>query len=254
MAFPVVEGTAETAVSTAGTSHAITLPASIASTDGVLILTDIGSTAATFNALTDWSEIVDENVANGIKVLWFTGTGTPSNPTFTSSASTRSASIAYRISGVSRSLAPQLSTVATGTSTAPNATTCTPTGGAKDYLWITFFGMAGEQADDDTLVTGTPANYSNTLQKTCGVAGTNLGGMIGAAQRQLNAASEDAGAFTTVDNAAWRAYTLAVHPNPNATVTPASIAAVTAIDAPTVTGGGTGVPPIVPTMATRVPS
>ena len=129
--FPVVEGVAESSVNTAGTSHAVTLPASIAASDLVLILMDIGSTAATLNALTDWEELLDENSANGLKILRYTGSGVPGNPTFTSSASTRSASIAYRISNADKSIAPQIGTTATGSSTTPNPPSVTPTGGVS---------------------------------------------------------------------------------------------------------------------------
>jgi hypothetical protein len=215
VAFPVVETTNESSVNTAGTSHAVTLPTGIVSGNLILILLDKGSTAATMNALAGWTELVDENAGNGITIWYRQSDGTEgATVTFTSSASTRSAHASYRISGAENpaTQAPQLSTVATGTSVNPNATTCTPTGGAKDYLWITMFGMAGEQADDNTLVTTTPTNYGTTIEKTCGTAGTNLGGMIGSAHRTANAASEDAGAWTAIDNAAWRAYTIAVHP------------------------------------------
>jgi hypothetical protein len=238
VAFPVVAATNETAVSTAGTSHVLNLPANIAAGNLLVIILDKGSTQASFNSLAGWTEIVDENLANGITVWARQADGAEgSTVTFTSDASTRSASFSYRITGaIPLSVqAPQLSTVATGTSTAPNATTCTPTGGAKDYLWITFFGMAGEQADDESVVTTFPTNYTdNQLEKTCGVAGTNLGGMIGAASRNLNAASEDAGAFVAVDNAAWRAYTLAVHPIIDTLCTPTTLALTTASFAPTV--------------------
>jgi hypothetical protein len=238
VAFPVVAATNETAVTTAITSHVINLPTGIAAGNLLVIILDKGSSSATFNALAGWTEIVDENLGNGITVWARQATGSEgSTVEFTSSAGTRSASLAYRITGAIAlaTQAPELSTVATGTSVNPNATTCTPTGGAKDYLWITFFGMAGEQADDDTVVTTFPTNYTdNQLEKTCGVVGTNLGGMIGAASRNLNAASEDAGAFTAVDNAAWRAYTLAVHPVVDTLCTPTTLALTTASFAPTV--------------------
>jgi hypothetical protein len=220
MASPVVEGTAETAVSTAGTSHAITLPASIASTDLVLLTMEIGSTSATLNALTDWTELLDEAVAHGLKILYYSGAGVPGNPTFTSSAATRSATIAWRISGaeVPATQAPQIGTTATGTGTTPNPPSVTPTGGSKDYLFIAMFGRDGEEADDDTWATAAPTNYTPTtpLQKACGVAGTNLGGMVAAASRQLTAASDDPGTFTAATGN-WRAQTIAVHP---ATVVP----------------------------------
>lgn len=226
MAFPVIESTTESSTNTAGTSHAITLPASIAATDLVLIIMDIGSTAATLNALTDWGEILDENSANGLKILWYTGAGVPGNPTFTSSASTRSASIAFRISGVSKSITPQIGTTATGTSATPDPPTVTPSGSVvKDYLFIAFFGAAGEEADDNTWSDTPPTNYlpSPPLQKACGTAGTNLGGLIAAASRQLNTGSaEDPGTFTKDVSAAWRAQTIIVHPLISATVDQAS--------------------------------
>lgn len=219
MAFPAVVTTNESSTNTAGTSHVVNLPGSLVVGNLIVILLDKGSTAATVNAVADWSEVVDENSGNGLYVLCHEVNGSEgSTLTLTTSASTRSAEISYQISGAAAPFVqlPELSTVATGTSVNPNATTCTPTGGAKDYLWLTFFGSAGEEADDDTWVTGTPTSFTNLLQKSCGTAGTNLGGLIGSAQQQLNAASLDAAQFTMAVSAAWRAYTLAIHPEPAA--------------------------------------
>lgn len=213
MASPGVDGTAETAVTTAGTSHAITLPAGIVAADLVLLIMDIGSTSATLTALTGWTSLLDEAVANGLKIVWYTGAGVPGNPTFTSSAATRSATIAYRISGADKSITPQIGTTATGTSVNPNPPLVTPTGGSKDYLWIAMFGRDGEQADDDTWVTAAPTGFTNLLQKACGIVGTNLGGMVAGAQLQSTAASVDPATFTAVTGG-WRAQTIAVHPAP----------------------------------------
>lgn len=108
---------------------------------------------------------------------------------------------------------PELSTVATGTSTAPNATTCTPTGGAKDYLWLTFTGREGEA----TLPPTYPTNYSvaqlTADSGTAGAVGTNVR-VSGAIRTNNNAASEDAGAWTFSDAEDWTAYTIAFHPPP----------------------------------------
>jgi hypothetical protein len=216
VAAPVVEGVAETAVSTAGTSHAVTLPASIAASDLVLIIMDIGSTSATLNALTDWTESLDEALANGLKIIRYTGTGVPSTPTFISTAATRSASIAYRISGADKGTAPQIATTASGTSATPDPPSITPTGGvSKDYLSITFYGAAGEEADDDTWSDTPPTNWtpSPPRQKACGVAGTNLGGMIAAAERAITTGSAiDPGTFAKDVSAAWRAQHILIHP------------------------------------------
>lgn len=216
MAFPVVQATAETAVTTAGTSHTITLPTGIGESDLILLIINIGSTAATFNALTGWTELLDEGVAGGLMIAWYTGTGVPSNPTFTSSASTRSATIAYRIGGADKSVTPQIGTTGVGTSATPNPPSVTPTGGVvKDYLFIACFGQTGEEADDDTWANTPPTNYlpSPPLQKSCGVAGTNLGGLVAAASRQLNTGSaEDPGTFGVDVSNTWRAQTIIVHP------------------------------------------
>jgi hypothetical protein len=214
MAFPVIQGTAETAI-VASSSHVINLPTGIVSGELLLILANAGTVVISFNALAGWTELLDEGIANGMVVWARQADGTEgATVTFTSTAAGRSASIAYRISSTEllATQAPQLSTVATGSSVSPNATTCTPTGGAKDYLWISFFGRDGEEADDDTWTTAAPASYTGLLQVACGIAGTNQGGMVAAAQRSLNAASEDAGAFTCATGG-WRAYTIAVHPS-----------------------------------------
>ncbi len=212
-AGPIVEATAETAVSTAGTSHAVTLPAGLAAGDLILLVADIGSTAATLNALAGWTELLDENLANGLKVLYKVAAGGDSNPTFTSSAATRSAWVAYRISGAidPATQAPEIGTTASGSSVNPNPPAVTPTGGAKDYLWIAFFGRGGEEADDDTWTTAAPASFGTLLQKACGTAGVNLGGMVASAHANINAASQDPGTFTCATGA-WRAQTIAVHP------------------------------------------
>ena len=216
MVFPTIVGTpAESSTNTAGTSHVVDLPANIHSGELILIILDKGSTAGTFNSLAGWTELLDENLGNGIAIWVRDADGSEgATVTFTHTTSTRSARIAYRIAGAQSAAAraPELSTVATGSSGAPEATTCTPTGGAKDYLWISFFGCGGEEADDDTWCNTAPTNYGNLLQKACGVAGTNLGGIIAAATRSLNAASEDAGAFSQDGALAWRAYTIAIHP------------------------------------------
>lgn len=215
MAFPTIQATNESSTNTAGTSHTVSLPTGITAGDLLIVFFAIGSTAATVNALTGWTELVDAGVANGTVILCRTADGTEgASIILTTSASTRDASISYRISDAENvaTRTPELSTVATGTSTAPNPTTCTPTGGAKDYLWIAQFSNGGEEADDDTWVTSAPAGYTGLLQKSCGTVGTNLGGMCATASMTANAASEDPGAFTQVASLAWRAFTVAIHP------------------------------------------
>jgi len=103
MAFPAIEGTpAETAVSTASTTHAINLPASIVAGELLLIITAKGTPAqsTTFNALAGWTEVIDEAVSLGMTIWAREADATEgATVTMTSAAAVRSASIAYRISG-----------------------------------------------------------------------------------------------------------------------------------------------------------
>lgn len=213
-ANPVVETTNETAVSTAGTSHVVNLPASIAAGDLLLLVLGKGSTAATINAHADWTELLDENAATGFYIAYRWATGSEgATTTLTSSANTRSATIAYRISGAENPATqpPEIGTTATGSSTTPDPPSVTPTGGAKDYLWLAALTRGGEEADDDTWVSAAPSGFTGLLQKACGTVGTNLAGMVATAQRAENAASKDPATFT-IATGAWRAQTIAVHP------------------------------------------
>ena len=200
MASPVVEQVVESSTNTAGPSHIVTLPTATAD-QLLLIISDIGSTAATWDTAGGVvTELLDEGVANGLHIAyrWMDGTE-PASYTFTTSASTRSADMAYRISGAENpaTQAPEMGTTATGTSATPDSPAAVMTGGSKDYLVIAFYGAAGEEADDDTWSDTPPTNYtpSPPRQKACGVAGTNLGGLLAAAERALTASAENPGTF-----------------------------------------------------------
>jgi hypothetical protein len=233
----VVQSRAESNVTTAGTSHVVTLPSGVVSGDLVILF--IGhAVSCTFNALTGWTELVDTAAANAEKIIYRLCDGTEgATVTFTSSASTKAAYLAWRISGALNpaTQAPELSTVATGTSNVPDATAVTPTGGSKDYLFLTACVQAGEQADDDTWANTAPTNYTNLIQKTTAVAGTAATNCeVAGAERLLTASTENPGSFSVDLATAWRAWTIAVHPDPNAAVAPATVAAVATVPTPTI--------------------
>jgi hypothetical protein len=169
-----------------------------------------------FNTHADYTELLDENVSVGLHIWYRWAAGGEGNPTLVSAQSIRSAEASFRISGAENpaTQAPEIGTTATGTSVNPDPPSLDPAGGSKDFLFISFCGSAGEQADDGTYCTAFPTNYTTAnLEKTCGTAGTNLGGMIAAAARSLTTAGpEDPGTFTVSENAAWRAQTIAIHP------------------------------------------
>jgi hypothetical protein len=222
VASPTVVGTpAETAVSTASTSHVVNLPNGGGSNLLVAIMSKgSAGTTPSVDALAGWNELLDEAIVLGLYIAYRTADGTEgATTTFTLSSATRGAWAVYEITGhaTPATQAPQIGTTATGTSVNPNPPSVSVTGGSKDILAIALFGMAGEQADDETLVTSFPTNYTDgQVEKTCGVAGTNLGGMLGSAARQVTTSAEDPGTFTAIDNAAWRAQTIVIHPAPPA--------------------------------------
>lgn len=217
MASPVVASVTESATTSAGTSHVVTLPGTIAVGDLLLVVLDKGSTAATINALAGWTELLDENVANGLYIAYRIADGSEgASITLTSSASTRSAQMVYRITGHDPATAPEIGFTATGTSASPNPPPLTPAGGSKDYLFIAIVGMAGEEADDDTWGNTSPTNYtpSPPRQIACGVAGTNLGGLLLAAEHAVTGTTDDPDTFGVDVSAAWRSQTIAVYPEP----------------------------------------
>lgn len=217
MAFPVVADVTENSTNSAGTNHTINHPTVVAGQLWLLIL-DKGSTSASVNAHSLWTELLDEAQANGLYIAYHWTDGTEgASSTLVTSASTRSASHLYRITGAENpaTQAPQIGTTASGSSATPDPPASAAPGATKDFLFIAFYGAAGEELDDDTWSDTPPANYtpSPPHQKSCGTAGTNLGGLIASAWRQLNTGSADnPGTFAKDVSAAWRAQTILVHP------------------------------------------
>jgi hypothetical protein len=210
MAFPIVVDRTETPFTSAGDPL---IPFTQTTGDLVVIFLSI-ATAQTITVDDGFTNLTNVN-ANFHIIYKILDGSEGGNVQVTLGTNAKAAAIAYNIQGYHPSQAPQISTVATGTSTSPNATTVTPTGGAKDYLWISAFYMAGEEANDDTWVNSAPTNFTNLLQVTSGTASTAATNCeVASAEFTSNAASMDAGAFSTDQSLAWRAYTLAVHPDP----------------------------------------
>jgi hypothetical protein len=219
VASPAVASITEGGLTATGTSLPVTLPAGGGDrSSGVehIVIIAKGSGSNTIDALANWTELLDENVASGLAIIHYTGSGAPGNPTFTQSATSRSVWGAYRITGADGAITPQVGTTATGTSTTPDPPSVTVTGGPKDILAIACFSITGavEVADTDILVTTFPTNYTDgQIEKTGGTTGTNLSGGLGAAARQVSAASsENPGTFTQDASRGWRAQTVVVHP------------------------------------------
>jgi hypothetical protein len=216
VASPVVVGTgSETAVATASTSHVVNLPGG---TTGNLFLAVMSKgsagTTPSVNTLTGWNELLDEAIVLGLYIAWRSVDGTEgATTTFTLSSATRGAWIVYEISGMDdpNTQPPEIGTTATGSSVNPDPPSVSVTGGSKDILTIAMFGRAGEEADDDTWTSAAPSGFTGLLQKACGVAGSNLAGMVATAELASTTDTSDPDTFTCVTGA-WRAQTIVVHP------------------------------------------
>lgn len=237
MAFPSVEsenptarndtGGAATSGDVAATSHAVVLPATVSA--GALLMMfgriAVGTAAPTATGWTfvsDNSDASDDRTFFGWKDTLAAGTEDGTSVTV-SHTSAKMVAFTASITGAAdpASRAPESSTVAVGTGLTANATTCTPTGGAKDYLWFLFIGGDGEQAGPLDITP--PSGYGSGINSATGAGGavaTNC--HAGHCRRTLNAASEDPGTwdFTVGVNAGWAAWTIAIHPAGAAAVLP----------------------------------
>ena len=217
MAFAQVIGTPTGSSHDSGvTDHTVTLP-TLAAGELALVLF-VSHEAATFPA--GWTRVASTG-ANNIAGSWahHICDGTEgASITVTTVGAVASAHLVYRIQGHgSSSQVPQSLSSATCVVTAtPDPTTCTPTGGAKDYLWIVFIG-----ADSGYVVTAASANYTDLVTSDSGST-ANVSMAVSSFRRELNAVSQNAGACTLEASEGTYAITIAVHPgtegNPAAAV------------------------------------
>lgn len=232
MAFPVIEsigpasnnatGGAATTGSTAANSHAVVLPATV-SVGALLLCTGrvagAGAVAVTGGG---WTITQDSSDGSDDVSFWMyrnalaDGSEDGTSITITHGATLRMVAETFSITGAENPATqpPQSSTVAIGTGSNPGPTAATPTGGAKDYLWIAWGGGGGEHTSPPGTI---PVNYGGSRGDTTGTAGAvglNCTSFI--ATRNLNAASEDPGTWTTsvAVDLGWTSWVIAIHPAP----------------------------------------
>ncbi len=188
MTFPVVAAT-NTSSDTSGTNHTVNLPTGITAGDRLVVFFGAAGVDGTFP--TGWTKLG----GTYLDVAWRVADGTEgATITVTTPSSTGTGHVSYRVTGAGAVESANVN----GSGTAPNPPSLTPSGGAKDYLWL----VAG--ALNNTL-TGAPTNYTNYLESTYPTW------ELGTARRSLNAASEDPGAFAGLTGI-WSAFTLAIEP------------------------------------------
>lgn len=226
MAFPTLTaqnptadsstGGAAISGSTAATSHNVGLPATVNANDLLLVFGRVTVTGTVAITGGGWTIVQDSSDASNDVTFWayknIFAIGNEDGTSITvTHGSGKMVAHTMAIAGAENPATqpPQSSTVAIGASTTPNPTTCTPTGGAKDYLWIWFGSWEGEQ----TLSKTTPTNYTDQPDISTGTGGTvDTNCQLKTARRALNAASEDPGSVTISVSDQWTAWCIAVHP------------------------------------------
>jgi hypothetical protein len=153
-------------------------------------------------------------MAIGIAYKFSDGTETVTFTVTTADTSTNdSCMILMAIPGAHTSTPPEAGTMATGT--APDVGLLAPSWGAEDTLWIAV-GASGEvnTTGSYTGIGTPPTGYTDEAQS--GISADAAGGVEGSvAFRQLNAASEDPGAWSMdTSNARGAAQLIAVRPVP----------------------------------------
>lgn len=181
------------------TSYPVTLPSG---TGGRFLLLFERGNACTTTWPGGWTSLITNTVNDWAFEARYAD-GNTTAPTLTTSVTTIGAWRCIRITGEHPATAPEVSSVATATSTAPNSGVLDPTGwGTEDTLWLSVYSSAATAGPS-----GYPAGYAGAS-----VSNSN-GGTVAYATRGLNAGSEDPGAFTQT-SAVWFAATFAVRPAP----------------------------------------
>ena len=223
MTFPVVETTNVSEESSNTGSHTVNMPASVVSGELVFVgfgTSDDPGTVTWPSAFTQIFGVFESRGANeGMYGAWAKGADVTGSSTVTVSTSNnvRSSHVSYRISGAEDpDTQPPEAATANDTNGAPNPPSLSPTGGAKDYLWL----AVGSSSHAPTY-SAFSTSYINGIQIANDVSGSATRTSTGGCQRQLNASSEDPSVWSSSEesSAEWVGATIAIHPSGAATAT-----------------------------------
>lgn len=229
MAFPQVASVTASSQSPNSTTSTVTLPGTFSAGDLFIgiVAADSGAGAMTWPA--GWTEILDSaGTGFQLSIAYRIAQAGDTAPGVTHTTE-RSNHLLIRITGWHGTTAPEITTMATGSSTAPNSASLSPSWGTEDTLWITV------AASDDSVAhtyTGFPYASNNNENGTATSAAR-----VAMATTESAAASVDPGAFTISASETWGAVTIAVRPAASGaqSITLGLLDAAAALYAPTLT-------------------
>jgi hypothetical protein len=221
--FPQVATTNTSITSTASTNVVVSLPTGIQSGNLLIAMVSAyrgsGTTAVNLTWPAGWTEFFEQDASTGtaphlaVSGAWRQANGSDGTTvTVTSNVTVTAAHNAYRITGAADPTVqpPQSATIPYTTASATiDPPSLTPTGGAKNYLWLAVAGWR----DTALTATGNPGSYTDAIEANSGgtsPAGTRLRSL----RRQINAATQNPGAFTLSAATSDRRVgaTIAIHP------------------------------------------
>lgn len=202
--YPDVAGSNTSTETSAITGHNVSLPSGIEAGNLLLVVFSgyCSSGIPTITWPADWinlDKFAESTRASGVAYKIASGTEA-STITVTTAVASYSAHHAFRVvRGI-----PEISSRASGATANPNSPSLSPSWGSPEYTtWFSVF-AAGDT--NDRTLSSYPANYTNgQFTKT-----DTYNAYVGSARRELEAASEDPGAFTLSGTAGWSAWTIAV--------------------------------------------
>lgn len=162
MAFPVVRSETSGAHTASSTSHNVTLPATVARDDALIMVVVLPTTgvANTIGWAAGWTELLDTNVTATVSgmtvgIAWKQADGTESGATATISSveTAKAATKVYSVYGAGRVFASASSFTFSAVTDPPNLN---PGIGTRDYMYIAVAAQRGNQN-----VSAYPTSYSN---------------------------------------------------------------------------------------------
>ena len=203
--FPFVRNATNSQTTADATTHTVTL-ATGAEVGDLLVVAVVFDGTPTVTWPAGWTQLQANaaTITRQIRYRWADGTE-PATLTLTTSASEEMQARAFVIGDPHPTAAPEVA-VTSGTSTAPNPPSLTASWGAKDTLWA-----ALAFVDEAVTTSAYPTNYADN-QNSANSGGAS-GVTLAVATRNLNAATEDPGAFTISASKLWAAWTVAFRPD-----------------------------------------
>jgi hypothetical protein len=216
-AFPTVASSNNGGDGSAGTSHTINLPASISSGDLLLIHLTCRTAATVIGTISGWSTNLTYNTQVSQKFFYkIADGGEGASTSVTTDLSVACSYVTFRITGHDAGTAPEHGTTANASSSAnPDSPSETPSWGAADTLWISWFGATGLET-----VSTWPTDYTGNQIRGASAAVSNT--ITVTSTRATNATSQDPSAYTISGAQNWAANTTAIRPASASTSRPMS--------------------------------